>query len=563
MAVGPLGRLVELLAWPVAGAVELVHGRLTGSCAILEVDVEEATSVLQAQVRLEQLRQVCDDPRVVGLWLRLRAAPGGWATTSDLREVVLALRAAGKQVWASVEAPGNALMWLASACSRVFITPGGEVAAVGVGLEITLLGETLERLGLEVEVGAAGAYKSAGEMFTRSHATPEHLQVMRNLAEQLNDQLVQGIASGRRLAAEQVRADLGRMPMGPHEAVQAGWVDQVAYEDEVRAAFERAAGVDVRWQAYAGWAGRQRILRWVRSWGRGAGHVAVLHLEGAVVVDDKSSGPAIRARAVCEVLQELAEDDRVRAVVLHVVSPGGSALASDLLWREVVRLQERKPVVASFGDVAASGGFYLAAGANEIVARASTLTGSIGVVGGKVVAREAMRRLGVVIQTVDAAPNATMLSPGTTFSREQRERFISSLTRVYDAFVERVAAGRGQSIDVVEPHCRGRVWLGNEALEVGLVDRLGDLHDAVARAAELAGLELGPGARVDLEARPVPLWQVLFRTAYAQRIPGAWSAVDELLGPTVGPMVDLLRLWRGHAGQAMALLPLVIERDGR
>jgi protease-4 len=562
MALGPWGSLGELLAWPVKGAVGFVHRRATGPRAVLELEVEADGSTLEVQLRLATLRRACFDPGVCAVWLSLRGVPGGWATASDLRDVIFALRTAGKPVWAYVEAPGNALAWVASACDQVWLAPGGELQAFGVGLEVTLIGEALRRLGVEVEVEAAGAYKSAGEMFTRSHASPANLEVMTGLAQNLHALLVAGVAAGRSISEASVHEAIARMPLGPHEAVASGWVDKVGYEDEAREALLRLAGSGATWQPFGTWAARTRLLRWLA--GRGVrSRVAVLHLEGQVVMDDSSSGPAIGARSVCEALRELREDDRIGAVVLHVDSPGGSALASDLIWREVVLLQSVKPVVASFGDVAASGGYYFAAAANEIYARANTLTGSIGVVGGKVMAREALRKLGVVVQSVDAAPHATMLSVSKPFSGEQRARFVASLTRVYEAFVERVAAGRGRSVEEVEPHCRGRVWLGVEALEVGLIDGIGDLHDAVARAAELAGIEPGPGTRVDLVAETEPMWRVLLRTAYGQRVPGALSAAQELVGEAAGPAVALLGLWQRHAGQPLALLPIVVHRDGR
>jgi protease-4 len=178
----------------------------------------------------------------------------------------------------------------------------------------------------------------------------------------------------------------------------------------------------------------------------------------------------------------------VRAVVLHVNSPGGSALASDLLWREVVKLAAEKPVIAAFEDVSASGGYYLAAPAAEIIARPSTLTGSIGVFGGKLVVGEGLRKLGVFNQPITAGPNAVLFSPARPFTPDQRKRFKASLQRFYDGFVERVATGRKKEPAEIEQHCRGRVWTGEAALQRGLVDRAGDLPVAVERARALAGL---------------------------------------------------------------------------
>jgi protease-4 len=270
----------------------------------------------------------------------------------------------------------------------------------------------------------------------------------------------------------------------------------------------------------------------------------------------------IRARKVAPVLRSLRKDANVAAVVLHVNSPGGSALASDLLWREVEQLQQEKPVIAVFEDVAASGGYYLAAPAAEIIARPGTLTGSIGVFGGKLVVAGGMRKVGVHVQEISAAPNATLFSAGHPFTADQRVRFRASLQRFYDGFVQRVATGRRRSPEAVEPYCRGRVWTGKAANERGLIDRQGDLTDGEERARNLAGLSERNWRRVE--------WSTRKHGLLARALGGALRRTSPM-GTSVGAGLEVVRAFLGdgvaalaslvlrHASEPLAMLPFYLR----
>ena len=269
----------------------------------------------------------------------------------------------------------------------------------------------------------------------------------------------------------------------------------------------------------------------------------------------------IRSRDVVPALRALTEADEVAAVVLHVRSGGGSAFASDLIWEAVRVLSEKKPVVASFHDVSASGGFYLAAPVREIFVRSTTLTGSIGVFGGKLVLRDALRRIGVTMVPMATQPGALRMSPTRPFNDDERERFRASLQHVYDGFVERVATGRGRTVEEIEPHCRGRIWSGPAALRVGLVDRVGDLFDAVARAAELA--DLGSGwRRVDMTTRPESMFMTAVRALLRRQGLGVaapdpvGAVLTRLLGPARAERVELLA---NHPGEPLAMLAEELE----
>ena len=255
------------------------------------------------------------------------------------------------------------------------------------------------------------------------------------------------------------------------------------------------------------------------------------------------------------ILRKLREDERIAAVVLHVNSPGGHATAADMMWREVDAMRKEKPVVACYEDVSASGGVYMCAPASEIIARPATLTGSIGVFGGKPVAGEGMRRLGVHTHEVSEGPNATMFSVSRRFRDGERERFRAMLQRFYDGFVERVANGRNADVDEIEPHCRGRVWTGRQARERNLIDRYGDLYDAVERARSMAGLHHGGFVRMDFDADPKTLSQKLVARYMKEAMPNAARLATRYL-PASLPIAQVAL---EYPAQPLAMLPWDIE----
>ncbi|MCB9677864.1 MAG: signal peptide peptidase SppA [Alphaproteobacteria bacterium] len=556
-------RLTALgLALPFGAAWGAWHRLRTSSHAILDVKVTALEDSQSRESWLGALRRIAGDSGVEGVVFHIEAPPGGWAACQDLRAVIRLLRDAGKATYAFVDAPGNAATWLATACDRVFCVPTGELQLVGVGVEMTFFGAALEHIGVRPDFEAAGAYKSFGEPFMRSFASPENLEAVDALVHDLHAQLVTDIAADRRLTPEAVQALLDRAPLAAEEAVVDGLIDKLLYKDQLDSWLEEHHGERAKRIEFDTWRRRDRIQTWIDEWGHRGGRIAVLHLDGPIVMEDPGYRTLIRARSVAPILEELRKDDKVAAVVLHVNSPGGNALASDLLWREVEQLRRKKPVVASFEDVSASGGYYLAAPAAEIFARPATLTGSIGVFGGKLVMGEGLRKLGVTSQTVLAAPNAALFSPTKRFTDAQRERFRFMLQRFYDGFVHRVAAGRRQPEEALEPHCRGRVWTGRMAETRGLVDRVGTLSDAIERARMLGGLKRDY-RRVDLSGQPRRgLLQQLVHDSLKGVVPQLAQArvgaalLDRVVGRRVAEQIEVLV---ENEGQAMAMLPMVIE----
>ncbi len=504
---------VRLLAAPVWSWFALRQALVERRRPVVELEVGPRHP-LPAPEDLDRLASA----RVSGLWIKLAALSGvGWATVQGVRDALDRVRAAGVFVGVELDHVGNGELYLAAGADRVWMRPLGSVDALGAHGRLRMAGEALARVGLRFDVESAGAYKAFGEVFTRRWPSAENREATRALVDDLQAELERGIAAGRGLSEAEVRAAFAEGPHGAGEAVRRRLVDAAAYPDEVEAELEARFGEDFPRVAFARWARVARARARVTAWMGGGPRVVVAHLDGPVVDGDGAPGSAsIAANPVVARLEALREDDGIAAVVLAVRSPGGSATASDRIWRAVARLREKKPVVAHFGDVAASGGYYLAAAATAIVAQPTTFTGSIGVVAGKPVIGDALARLGVYGESVPGAPNSGFFELDTPFSDEARARFRARIDDTYAAFVDRVAKGRGRPVEQIEPLARGRVWSGRRAHALGLVDALGGVDVAI-------------------------------RTAAAAAARGALRRVDERLGPQVPLGLRMLRRMRGSA----------------
>jgi protease-4 len=489
---------------------------------LLEVDLTERPAVpdgddplarLRARSRpalgpiLRALYEAADDRHVVGLIAKVGGALP-WATMQELRLGVRAFAASGKPTvaWAESIGEGSGDMTayvLASAFDQIWLQPGGTLGLLGVAVETTFVRGALDKLGIEPQLEQRYEYKNAADRIMRTEFTEAHRTALDRLSESIFADAVTMIAEGRGIEAGRVRelADTG--PRTAVQARDAGLVDVVGYRDEVYTAMRSRLGAEIELLFADRWRPRRRPQVPARH----KGHVALVEVRGAIVSGRTRRGPMGRqvgSDSVGAALRAAAKDDHVRAVVLHVDSRGGSAVASDTIWREVCRVRETgKPVVVSMGEAAASGGYYIACPADVIVALPSTLTGSIGVFGGKVVVHELLDRLGLTTGTVSHGARASMYSARRGFSDDERERLDATLDAVYDDFVAKVAQGRGRSVAEIETIARGRVWTGSDALGVGLVDELGGLRDAVRIARSRAGLADDAPVRYALHVSPL------------------------------------------------------------
>ena len=441
---------------------------------------------------LRALHDAAEDRHVVGLIAKV----GGtwpWAAMQELRLGVQAFVASGKPAlaWTESFAEGSrnmAAYVLATAFDEVWLQPGGEVGLLGVGIETTFVRGALDRLGIEPQFEQRYEYKNAADVLLRTEFTEAHREALERLAESVYSDAVESIASARGLTHDRVRELIDTGPRTASEAQAAGLVDKLGYRDQAYDAMRARTGGEPELLFADRWRPRRKIAPPPHR----RGHVAVVEVRGAITTGRSRRSPLGRqagSDTVSAQLRAAHDNERARAVVLRIDSPGGSAVASDVIWREVCRLREAgKPVVVSMGDVAASGGYYIACPAEVIVALPSTLTGSIGVLGGKLVVDHLLDRLGLNTGTVQQGARALMYSGRRGFDEDERARFGVMIDSIYTDFVAKVAAGRKRSESEIEAVARGRVWTGRDATEAGLVDELGSLRDAVRIARERANL---------------------------------------------------------------------------
>jgi protease IV len=474
--------------------------------------------------RLEQARQ---DPEVTGLVVRIDGVSLGAGRVEELRTLLAAI-AAKKPVLAYLRGGTTRDYWLATAATVVAAPPGAPLFVNGASSSQLYLKEALARLGVGFEVVKAGAYKSAAEPLVRTEASPEAREATEAVLDDQFGRVVRDVAAARRLPPEKVRALVDQGLFRAEEAKEAGLLDEVLWPDELETALRRAAGHGMRVKGDY----RPTSPRNAQRWGRPP-VVEVVRLDG-VIAQGKSRDPfgadAIAgAETVGAAIARAARDGSVSAIVLRIESPGGDGLASDLIWREVVRARRKKPVVASMGDYAASGGYLVAAGCDAIVAGPSTLTGSIGVFVLKPDLSGLLGKLSIRREAYTRGQNAQLTSLLRPWSEPERAVLEKQISAFYGLFLDRVAEGRKLSRAEVEAVAGGRVWTGQQALQRRLVDRVGTLEDAVAIARERAGL----AADEDVEVR---------RTDDGDRGPvlRAVGGVASALLPSEPPLARLL-----------------------
>ncbi|HET8583329.1 MAG TPA: signal peptide peptidase SppA [Jatrophihabitans sp.] len=522
--------------------------------APLEVEPDDVVGKLRTRHRprlravLRTLHEAGDDKRVRGLIVKLG---GGleWAVMQELRAGVQAFARSGKPVvaWAETFAEGGngtADYVLATAAAEIWLQPSGELGLLGVAYEATFLRGALDKLGVEPQLEQRYEYKNAADVFTRTEFTPAHREAAERAVVSIWDAAVADVAAGRGLDAGVVRGSADRAPLSASEARDAGLVDRLGYRDEVYADVRARVGDQTRLLFADQWTPRPKAATLVR---RHRDHVALVEVHGTIAVGRSRSGPgSTRAGSgtVSAALRAARKDEHVKSVLLRIDSPGGSAVASDTIWREVCLVRAAgKPVVVSMASLAASGGYYIACPADVIVAQPATLTGSIGVLGGKLVVSELLGKLGLGTGAVAHGERARMFSARRGFDEGEQAKLADMLDRVYADFVQKVADGRRMSYDDVHAVARGRVWSGADASANGLVDTLGGLREAARIARERAGLRTDAPVR---PARHVPPLQRLRRPRSSDdpRAAAGVSAWGDLGGlaaalglPAAGPLL--------------------------
>ena len=471
-----------------------------------------ATPALADLVR--RLREARERDEVVGLVAHIGGSEVDPSQAEELGAAVEAFAAAGKPTACWAEAfgeTGNGTVdyHLAAHFDEIWLQPSGGLALVGFAAQGVFARDALNRLGVEPQFRMRKEYKNAPDTVLRQSMSDAQREATQRLTDGMTEAVVATVARRRSLDADAVRAVIADAPLTAEEAKTRGLVDRVGYRDEVYEELNRRAGVELEQRYVHRWSPPRRAVmerRLRRELPRRLGRarpntIAVVPVVGGIMLGRSGGSPVMGRTAgsetICAALRAAREADDVAAVVLRVVSPGGSYTASDAVHREVLRLRETgRPVVASMGSVAASGGYFVAMGADEIVALPSTVTGSIGVFAGKLVVRSALEKIGVAREVVSTGEQAAMWSANQPFTDGELVRLDRWLDEVYADFTQKAAAGRGMEVDELEPLARGRVWTGTDAQERGLVDRLGGMEAALSEAARRARLDLDDAAIV-------------------------------------------------------------------
>ncbi|CAA9422689.1 MAG: SppA [uncultured Rubrobacteraceae bacterium] len=468
--------------------------------------INRGPSPVTLQTLRERLERISSDGRVRGVVLRVRDVDAGWAALEEARGELLAFREGGGRLVAYLADPVDTRSYyLASAAEEVLVAPLVTVGVTGVRASVTFFKDALDRLGVGAEVVAVSPYKSAGEPYTRNDFSREAREQAQRLLDGRYEELLRAIREARGLTDAEARTAIDNAPFGPDEAATAGLVDGVLYEDALPGRLS-AGGEKPR---IAEWAAAKRSLK-APYRRRGPRQVGLVQVKGAITRGRSRrlpvpvpflGGERAGSESVVAALRGAERNRRVGAVLLHVESPGGDALASDLIWREVARITAKKPVVVLMGNVAASGGYYVSAPAAHIVARRSTVTGSIGVITIRPAADRLYESVGVNPVSLQRGERAGLMDLSRPPTEDELRVLGQQIGRVYDEFKGRVS--RGRNLPDLEAIAGGRVWSGAEALDLGLVDGVGGFREAFQKARELGGAGEGGPADVLLKI-PVP-----------------------------------------------------------
>ncbi len=540
--------VVLLLVGLVASSMLMTHTKPVPAKTIVEVDLtrhvqEQPSDDLVANLLVgrtstvrdvvEALQRAATDDRVAALMARVGTTPGGLAQIQEMRDAVLAFRSKGKRAVAYATtfgefSAGTGAYYLATAFDTIYLQPSGDVGLTGLVAETPFIRGALEKLDVVPRMAHRHEYKNFLNTFIERRYTTPHREATQRVMESQFEQIVQGIAAARGLTPEAVRTVVDRGPFLGAEALQAQLVDHLAYRDEVYTALKTLVGTEAKplpLSAYLAAAGRPHVSGTTIALIYGVGAVQ----SGASDHDPLMESATMGADTVAAALRSATEHPEVKAILFRVDSPGGSYVASDTIWRETVRAREAgKPVIVSMGDVAGSGGYFVAMAANKIVAQPGTITGSIGVLAGKMLTTGLWDKLGVTWDEVHTSANATLWSSTQDYTPEQWARLQGWLDYIYDDFTTKVAAGRQLSKEQVLAIAKGRIWTGADAKERGLVDALGGFPTALHLIREAIGLPPDSPLHLKLFPERTSRLEALFERVFEEDHAG--SDVPEATG---------------------------------
>ncbi len=518
-----LGKLVMTEAVPSEGILSLRLDR-----KIVEITSEDPLAQLFGEQPLSMrdirraLRTAAQDDGIKGVRVRVDSFGGGIANAQEIRELLRGVSRAGKWTAAYMDTagefgPGNTVYYIASACDEISLNPAGDVNLIGFSVRSPFIRGTLDKLEIKPEFPGRGAYKTARFMYTKKDFTPEAREMMGWLVGSLEDQLVNGVASGRKLDPETVRELMDRGPLSADEALKAGLVDHLEDWYSCSERLKEKASGDPDFVSLAAY------LKTHRSPATGP-RIAVITAVGAIARGESGNeanpmfgGNRMGSDTIARAWRKVRKTSRIKAVVFRIDSPGGSAVASEIIRQEMARTAEKIPVVVSMSNLAASGGYWITCGAQKIVADPATLTASIGVFGGHLNMDGFWRdKLGVTFGRLDTNRNSAIYGGLEDWTDEQRAIINKVLDRIYNQFTGLVAKSRKMTPEQVDSMGRGRVFTGEQALEKGLVDELGGFDEAVALAKKLAGISPETAVRLVDYPRPEPWWRRILQRGSAE-----------------------------------------------
>src|SRR6266567_3827255 len=455
---------------------------------------------------LAQFRKAKVDKRISAVLLDIDMPEEGWAKAEEIRTAIADFRTSGKPVYAFMEMGLNKDYYVASACDKIFLPPPGDLFTIGLAADVMFFRGSLDKLGIYPDIFQIGKYKSAADMFTQKQMTDAHREFMNSLLDDLFGRFVEAIAKERNKSPEEVKSLIDNAPYNAAQAKDAGLIDGASYRDEVEKELKKRLGYNDGDELHIAKAGDYRQIS-QESLGLNKGEkIAVVYAAGDIVSGKSDFGGSgettIGSDSLVKTLDEARDDKGVKAIVLRIDSPGGSGLASDIIWRAIESVKEKKPVVVSMSDVAASGGYYIACNANKIVAEPSTITGSIGVLAGKPVVKGQYDWIGVTNEYVLRGKNAGMFRESEKFSDTERAKFEEFLKTTYDDFISKVGKGRNKDKAYIDSIGQGRVWTGKQGKDNGLVDEYGGLDKAIEIAKQVANIPADKGVQRIIMPKP-------------------------------------------------------------
>lgn len=508
----------------------------------------EGQSAVSVVEYWDLLRKAAADSRVKAVLLMPEGTGAGWGKLRELRDDIAQLKKSGKPVYAFLRSPRARDYYLATAADRIYVAQDDLIDLKGIRAEMVFVKDTLNKLGITMEIEHAGKYKDAGDMFTRNSMTPETREVMNSVVDGIFNEMVNAIAESRKKSPDQVRATIDQGPFLARQAQAAGLVDGLLYEDQVFGELKKKLGQnEIKKLAY-----RDYLKVPADSLGiEGKKKIALLIAQGTITKGGEGTGfgdEGITSTGLVREIRRIGSDSSIRGVILRVDSPGGDGIASDEILREMKLLSQKKPVVISMSDLAASGGYFIAMTGDPVVAYPNTLTGSIGVIYGKPVLKGLYDKIGVQKEFIVRGRFAEIDSDYTPLTEAGRAKLRESLDEFYKSFVSRVAEGRKRPYAQMEPLAQGRVWLGSQAKDRALIDELGGIDRSIQLVKQKANI--GAGEQIKLVVYPPK--RSLFDTLFSR-------STEALLESRVRAMTGGVDLDLWSRGGIMRVMPYQIK----